>query len=124
MTGKRGPSVLARATRALGAPGPGQALVKVLASGVSFAEVQMPRGRYPGQPAFPFVPGYDLVGTVVAVGAGVPNSLVGARVAALTETGAWATAGMLEARSEALRFHASGRVLGKVLLVPGMKAHA
>lgn len=99
LTGKSGPSAFSRATRALGAPGPGQALVKVLAAGVSFAEVQMQSGRYPGQPAFPFVPGYDLVGTVVAVGAGVPSSLVGRRVAALTETGAWATAVMLEARS-------------------------
>ena len=34
------------------------------ATGVSFAEQQMRRGRYYDQPPFPFVPGYDLVGTV------------------------------------------------------------
>lgn len=69
----------------------GQALVKVEASGISFAEQGMRRGRYPFQPKFPFVPGYDLVGTVAAVGPGVDAELVGNRVAAITKTGGWAT---------------------------------
>ena len=51
----------------------------------------MRRGRYPGQPKFPFIPGYDLVGTVTAVGGGVDASLVGSRVAAATKTGGWAS---------------------------------
>lgn len=49
-------------------PGPGQALVRVEATGVSFAEQQMRRGKYYDQPAFPFVPGYDLVGVVERLG--------------------------------------------------------
>jgi NADPH2:quinone reductase len=65
--------------RELPAPGPGQALVRVEASGVSFAEQQMRRGKYYDQPKFPFVPGYDLVGTTG-----------GRRVAALTKVGGWA----------------------------------
>ncbi|MFF9025345.1 alcohol dehydrogenase catalytic domain-containing protein, partial [Streptomyces eurythermus] len=44
--------------------GPGQVVVRMEATGVSFAEQQMRRGRYYDQPPFPFVPGYDLVGTV------------------------------------------------------------
>jgi NADPH:quinone reductase-like Zn-dependent oxidoreductase len=32
------------------------------ATGVSFAEQQMRRGKYYDQPPFPFVPGYDYVG--------------------------------------------------------------
>ena len=63
--------------RTLPAPTAGQALVRVEATGVSFAEQGMRRGRYPGQPKFPFVPGYDLVGTVVAVGADVDRRLSG-----------------------------------------------
>src|SRR4051812_43167365 len=55
-------------TRTLAAPAAGQVLVEVEASGISFAEQAMRRGIYPGQPKFPFVPGYDLVGTVVAAG--------------------------------------------------------
>ena len=38
--------------------------------GISYAEQAMRRGRYFGQPKFPFVPGYDLVGTVLQVGPG------------------------------------------------------
>ena len=51
----------------------------------------MRKDRYPGQPKFPFVPGYDLVGNVVAVGRDVDESLLGKRVAALTKTGGWAS---------------------------------
>lgn len=72
-------------------PGKGEVRVRVEASGVSFAEVQMLRRRYPMQPRFPFVPGYDLVGVVSAVGPGVTGVRPGARVAALTRTGAWRT---------------------------------
>lgn len=72
------------------APGAGRVLVRVEATGLSFAEVQMLSGRYPMQPAFPFVPGYDLVGEVVATGSGVTTCRPGQRVAALTRTGAWA----------------------------------
>lgn len=81
-----GPDVLEIAERELPAPGPGQVRIKVEATGVAFAEVQMLRGRYFAQPRFPFVPGYDLVGQVEATGPGVPLS---GRVAAMTRTGAW-----------------------------------
>src|SRR6478609_7964469 len=66
-------------TATLPAPGPGQVLVRVEATGVSFAEQQMRRGKYYDQPKFPFVPGYDLVGVAD-----------GQRVAALTKVGGWA----------------------------------
>jgi NADPH:quinone reductase-like Zn-dependent oxidoreductase len=79
-------------------PGKGQALVEMLATGVSFAENSMRRNRYPGQPKFPFVPGYDLVGTVAAVGPGADPALVGQRVAAVTKTGGWSTHILLDAR--------------------------
>jgi NADPH:quinone reductase-like Zn-dependent oxidoreductase len=84
-------------TRTLADPAPGQALITVEASGVSFAEQSMRRGRYPGQPKFPFVPGYDLVGTVTALGAGVDPELLGRRVAAMTKTGGWASHALLTA---------------------------
>ncbi|MFD9904396.1 medium chain dehydrogenase/reductase family protein [Streptomyces sp. NPDC059063] len=72
-------------------PGPGEVLLAMEATGVSFAEQQMRRGKYFDQPPFPFVPGYDLVGRVAAVGSGVEARLVGRRFAALTKTGAWAS---------------------------------
>ena len=84
-------------TRALPAPGPGQAQVAVEATGVSFAEQQMRRGKYYNQPPFPFVPGYDLVGTVTAVGAGVAPTMIGRRYAAITKVGGWASDVLVDA---------------------------
>lgn len=85
------PSGLELQQTALPVPGPGQVLLQMEATGVSFAEKSMRRGRYPGQPKFPFVPGYDAVGTVLAVGPGTDASLLGQRVAAALKTGGWAT---------------------------------
>ena len=91
------PSGLRIERRALDSPLPRQAIVNVEATGISFAERAMRRGIYYGQPAFPFVPGYDLVGIVAAVGRDVDASLVGKRVAALTKTGGWASAVLVSA---------------------------
>ncbi|CAL9324346.1 medium chain dehydrogenase/reductase family protein [Streptomyces sp. SudanB182_2057] len=82
---------------AVPAAGPGQVVVRMEATGVSFAEQQMRRGRYYDQPPFPFVPGYDLVGTVAATGEGVDAGLVGTRVAALLKVGGWASHVLLDA---------------------------
>lgn len=79
-------------------PAHGQVLVRVEATGIAFAEQAMRRGRYFGQPRFPFTPGYDLVGEVIAVGPGGDESLIGRRVATMTKTGGWATHAVVEAR--------------------------
>ena len=92
-----GPEVLETHRRDLPPLGPGQVMVRVEAAGVAFSEVQMLKGRYFGQPKFPFVPGYDLVGEVEGVGEGVDHGLLGTWVAALTETGAWADRVVLDA---------------------------
>ncbi|MFJ4557816.1 medium chain dehydrogenase/reductase family protein [Streptomyces massasporeus] len=78
-------------------PGPGQVVVRMEATGVSFAEQQMRRGRYYDQPPFPFVPGYDLVGTVAATGEGADPGLTGTRVAALVKVGGWASHVLVDA---------------------------
>ncbi|MFE9808201.1 medium chain dehydrogenase/reductase family protein [Streptomyces sp. NPDC005548] len=77
--------------------GPGEVVIGMEATGVSFAEQQMRRGRYYDQPPFPFVPGYDLVGTVLSTGPGVDPALTGTRVAALLKVGGWATHVRVEA---------------------------
>jgi len=84
------PETLQMRQRELAAPGAGQVVVRIEATGVSFAERSMRRGRYPGQPAFPFVPGYDLVGVVAVLGPAVVEVALGQRVAALTKIGGWA----------------------------------
>jgi NADPH:quinone reductase-like Zn-dependent oxidoreductase len=97
LPGLVGPEGLTVHHRPLPTPGKSQALVEMLATGVSFAEQQMRRGRYPGQPKFPFVLGYDLVGMVSAVGPQVDDSLVGRRVAAVVKTGGWSTHVLVDA---------------------------
>lgn len=97
LPGRVGPDGFQVRQRELPAPARGQVLVAVEATGISFAEHAMRLGRYPGQPRFPFVPGYDLVGTVAAAGDGVDRALVGQQVAAMTKTGGWATHALLDA---------------------------
>src|SRR5699024_8578598 len=90
MPQKGGPNVLRSRRQSLPQPAADEVLIRVEATGVSFAEVQMLRGRYFNQPSFPFVPGYDVVGTITEVGRNVHSLAVGQRVAALTEIGGWA----------------------------------
>ncbi|WP_125610509.1 alcohol dehydrogenase AdhP [Specibacter cremeus] len=61
-------------------PGPGQALVKLIASGVCHTDLHAAEGDWPVKPSPPFVPGHEGVGEVVAVGDGVTSLAVGNRV--------------------------------------------
>lgn len=92
------PAGLQITTAPMPTPAAGQLLVQVEATGITYAEQAMRRGRYYGQPAFPFTPGYDLVGRVLEVGPGGDRQLLGARVATMTKTGAWARHAAVEAR--------------------------
>ncbi|OLR95486.1 hypothetical protein BJP25_05975 [Actinokineospora bangkokensis] len=69
--------------------GRGRVVVRVEAAGISYAEVQLLRGLHPFPPRLPAVPGYDLVGRVVEVGAGVRGWAPGDRVAAMPRSGSW-----------------------------------
>ncbi len=97
LPGKVEPTGLQVQTRDLPAPAAGQVVLRMDATGVSFAEQQMRRGKYYDQPVFPFVPGYDVVGTVTAVGPDVDASMVGSRYAAVTKIGGWATSLLIDA---------------------------
>lgn len=123
LPGKVEPSGMQLVQRTLPAPAAGQALVRVEATAVSFAESAMRRGRYFGQPAFPFVPGYDLAGIVEAVGPGVDQALLGRRVAALTKTGAWATKVLLTAADLVEVPDGIGADEAETLIVNGLTAY-
>ncbi|HVS23759.1 MAG TPA: medium chain dehydrogenase/reductase family protein [Gammaproteobacteria bacterium] len=69
-------------------PGPGEARVRVLVSGVSFTDTQLRAGTYLGGPKPPFTPGYELVGVVDELGPGCSRLRVGERVGVLTVWGA------------------------------------
>lgn len=123
LPGKVEPSGLRVVQRELAAPAAGQVLVRVESTAVSFAESAMRRDRYYGQPPFPFVPGYDLVGVVEAVGPGVDGALVGRRVAALTKTGGWATAVLLTAADLVEVPDGIGADEAETLIVNGLTAY-
>lgn len=53
------------------APGPGEVLVKIAASGVCHTDLHAADGDWPVKPTLPFIPGHEGIGTVVACGAGV-----------------------------------------------------
>ena len=61
-------------------PGPGQALVEVVASGVCHTDLHAVDGDWPVKPKLPFTPGHEGAGIVVAVGQGVSHLKEGDRV--------------------------------------------
>ncbi|KGT94108.1 alcohol dehydrogenase [Erwinia typographi] len=60
--------------------GPGQLLVKVVATGVCHTDLHAAEGDWPVKPQPPFIPGHEGVGYVVAVGEGVKHLKEGDRV--------------------------------------------
>lgn len=73
------------------APGPGEVRIAVEAAGVNFADLMARAGVYPDAPPVPCVVGYEVAGTVDAVGEGVDPGRVGEPVLALTRFGGYTT---------------------------------
>ncbi len=71
-------------------PKRGEVRVRVLAAGVSYADLLMREGIHPETPPLPFTPGWDLIGMVDRLGNGVSGLEPGQMVAALPITGAYA----------------------------------
>jgi NADPH2:quinone reductase len=83
-----GPEVLEVREMATPVAGPGQALVKIEASGVNFIDVYQREGRY--KVPLPFVPGQEAAGVIAALGPEVSGFKVGDRVAWCHVMGAYA----------------------------------
>jgi propanol-preferring alcohol dehydrogenase len=67
--------------RPVPAPGPGQVLVRIEASGLCHTDIHAAHGDWPVKPTPPFVPGHEGVGIVESLGTGVTARAVGDRVA-------------------------------------------
>lgn len=91
-TRRGGPEVLQVREAPLPEPGPGQVRVRVAAAGVNFADVMMRRGLYPDAPALPAVAGYEVAGTVDALGPGAASDLLGRPVVAMCRFGGYSEA--------------------------------
>ena len=90
ITKRGGPEVLQVREAADPRPGDGEVRIRVAAAGVNFADVLARMGLYPDAPPLPAVVGYEVAGTVDAVGAGVTGFREGDRVGALTRFGGYA----------------------------------
>jgi NADPH:quinone reductase len=72
------------------APGPGQVLIDVAASGVNYADAIMVAGNYQTKPPLPFSPGLETAGVVARCGDGVTRFRPGDRVMAILAHGGFA----------------------------------
>src|SRR3984957_18518267 len=102
-------------------PGPGEALIRIEASGVNFIDTYFREGRYPAQ--LPYTLGQEAAGIVVAVAADVTTVKAGDRVAWCGIPGTYAQlavapAGRLVVIPDAVTFQQ-----GAAAILQGMTAH-
>lgn len=71
-------------------PGPKQVLVRTCVAAVNFPDALIVAGKYQYKPEFPFSPGGELSGEVIAVGSEVKKLALGDKVVGLTPFGAYA----------------------------------
>jgi NADPH:quinone reductase-like Zn-dependent oxidoreductase len=92
------PEVLAVRERPDPSPGAGQVSIQVERAGLNFADLAARVGLYPDAPKPPMVMGYEVAGTVTALGPGASGPPPGTRVLALTHFGGQATQVLADAR--------------------------
>jgi putative PIG3 family NAD(P)H quinone oxidoreductase len=71
-------------------PGDGEVLVRVAAAGVNRPDVMQRQGRYPPPPGASDIPGLEIAGEIVALGAKVSGLSLGEKVTALLSGGGYA----------------------------------
>lgn len=85
-----GPEALKLTTRATPAPAANEALIRVAAAGVNRPDVLQRRGLYPPPVGASDLPGLEIAGDIVALGADVTNWKIGDDVCALLPGGGYA----------------------------------
>ncbi len=85
-----GPEMLVPGQRAVPQPDEGEVLVKVAAAGVNRPDVMQRQGLYPPPKGATDIPGLEIAGEVVALGAGVTRWKLGDKVMALVVGGGYA----------------------------------
>ncbi|MBV4519628.1 NAD(P)H-quinone oxidoreductase [Pseudomonas sp. SWRI74] len=85
-----GPEVLQPHQVPVPTAGAGEVLIRVHAAGVNRPDVLQRAGQYPMKPGMNPIPGLEVAGEVVGVGAGVSDFVIGDNVCALTNGGGYA----------------------------------
>lgn len=85
-----GPEVLVPTTRPVPSPAAGEVLIRIHAAGVNGPDVFLRKGLYDPPPGASDLPGLEIAGDVVAIGAGVRRFAIGDKVCALIPGGGYA----------------------------------
>lgn len=80
-------------------PGPKQVLVRTRVAAVNFPDALMVAGKYQFKPEFPFSPGGELSGEIIAVGSEVKRLSVGDKVVGIATHGAYAQETVVDANT-------------------------
>lgn len=85
-----GPEQLKSAVRPVPQPGENEVLVRVHAAGVNRPDVMQRQGRYPPPPGASDLPGMEIAGEIVALGANVSGLSIGDKITSLLPGGGYA----------------------------------
>ena len=97
-------------------------MIKVAAAGVNYADVLQRKGTYFMSVALPYVAGYEVAGSVEAVGEGVTNLKAGQRVMAMVPSGGYAEYALAPAAQAIPLPDELGYAEATALLVQGLTA--
>lgn len=115
-----GPEALQLEEVDLPAPGPGEVQIRHRAIGVNFIDIYRRTGAYPAQ--YPFIPGHEGAGQIVAVGEGVTDFEEGDRVAYVGALGGYSEARNIAADSAIHLPKSVSYEQGAVMMLKGLTA--
>lgn len=115
-----GPEALQLEEVDLPAPGPGEVQIRHRAIGVNFIDIYRRTGAYPAQ--YPFIPGHEGAGQIVAVGEGVTDFEEGDRVAYVGALGGYSEARNIAADSVIHLPKSVSYEQGAVMMLKGLTA--
>ncbi len=115
-----GPEALQFEEVELAAPGPGEVQIRHRAIGVNYIDVYRRTGAYPAE--YPFVPGHEGAGQIIAVGEGVKDFEEGDRVAYVGALGGYSEARNISANSAIHLPKSLSYEQGAVMMLKGLTA--
>ena len=116
-----GPEVLQVEDVLVGDPGPGEVKIRQHAIGLNYIDVYHRTGQYPPA-AYPFIPGSEGAGEVMAVGGGVEDFAEGDRVAYAGPLGGYAQERLIDQKFLVRLPKAIGYETGAAMMLKGLTA--
>ena len=104
----------------LAPPGPGEVQIRHRAIGVNFIDIYRRTGAYPAQ--YPFIPGHEGAGEIIALGQGTRGFKIGDRVAYVGAIGGYSEARNIQASSVILLPKSFSFDQGAAMMLKGLTA--